>query len=75
MNNVNEAKPIVCGDCIHCHPGPKTQSDVFARVCHRHPPKTFGVMTQQGFAVVSARPEIRTDTFACGEYETEDDES
>ena len=65
----------VCGDCIHCQPGPRTQEDILSRVCYRNPPTAFGVLTQQGIAVMSVRPEIRIDTFACGEYEPEDDDA
>lgn len=65
-------QPFVCGDCVHCQPGPRTQEDILSRACYRNPPTAFGVLTQQGIAVMSVRPEIRIDTFACGEFETDD---
>ena len=65
----------VCGDCVHCKPGPKTQEDVLARVCYRNPPSVVGVLTAQGIAIVSARGEIRVDSYACGEYEEPEDET
>jgi hypothetical protein len=49
--------------------GIKTQDDIMARSCYRNPPSVIGVLTAQGIAVVSAYPEIRVDTPACGEYE------
>lgn len=70
MNNVNTP---VCGDCVYCGPGPNTQKDVLSRNCYRYPPTAIGTVTQQGIIVVSARPEIRVETPACGEYETEDE--
>lgn len=77
MNDVvNKAAPdyFVCGDCIHCQPGPDTKNDVMSRVCYRNPPTAFGVLTQGGIAVMSVRPQIRVDTFACGEYELHEDD-
>ena len=70
-NVVNEP---VCGDCVHCQPGPRTKEDIMSRACYRFPPTAFGVLTQQGIAVMSVRPEIRVDTIACGEFETADEE-
>lgn len=63
-----------CGDCIHCQAGPDTQHDVLARLCYRNPPTAFGILTQQGVAVMSVRPQVRVDTLACGEFEPEEDE-
>lgn len=78
MNDVNAIPPeqigMVCGNCVHCLPGPQTKGDVLARNCYRYPPTAFGVLTQQGVAVMAVRPEIRVDTPACGEFETEDDD-
>ena len=74
MNNVEVSTPPVCGNCIHCQHGPNTQRDIMSRACYRHPPTAFGVLTQQGIAVMSVRPEIRVDTFACGEYEPPEDD-
>lgn len=64
---------LVCGDCIHCQPGPNTQNDVLSRVCYRFPPVPMLVGTNQGPAVMSVRAEIRVDTPACGEWEEPDE--
>lgn len=77
MNNeVSHAKPdeLTCGDCIYCREGPRTKDDIFARVCYRNPPTLVGGVTNQGMAIVTARPEIRTDTWACGEFDTDEDD-
>lgn len=71
-NVVNEP---VCGDCVHCQPGPRTKDDIMSRACYRFPPTTLGVLTQQGIAIMSVRPEIRVDTIACGEFEPPEDDA
>ncbi len=73
-NNVPVAPELTCSDCIYCQPGPNTQKDVLSRVCYRNPPTALAILTQQGVAVLSVRPEIRVDTLACGEFETEEDD-
>lgn len=65
----------VCGDCVHCMPGPNTKNDIMSRNCFRFPPTAFGVLTPQGVAVISARPEIQMGTFACGEFEPPEDDA
>lgn len=67
-----EEQRLYCGDCMFCEPGPNTAHDVFSRVCYRNPPVALAVMTQKGLAVISVRPEIRPDTWACGEFSDED---
>lgn len=60
----------VCGDCMHCMPGPRTKDDIMARCCYRYPPTAMIAQAQGGgLAIVSFRPEIRVETIACGEYE------
>lgn len=59
-----------CGECVHCLPGPNTKNDVLSRCCYRYPPLGALAQTGQGVAIVSYRPEIRTDTIACGEFES-----
>lgn len=74
---MTEWKPLACGDCIHCQPGPNTKNDVLSRVCYRHPPVPALIGTEKGPAVISIRAEIRVDTFACGEYDdgTDDEDA
>lgn len=64
---------FVCGDCVHCQPGPNTKNNVLSRSCFRNPPTAVAILTQQGIAVMSVRPEVNADTPACGEYETDED--
>lgn len=68
-------KPPVCGDCIYCREGPNTQNDIFSRCCYRNPPIPALVQTSKGPAIMSIRPEIRVDTWACGEYDPGEDGS
>lgn len=60
-----------CADCGHCQPGMNTSKDVMVRTCQRNPPRVIPVITQQGVAVISARPEIRASDAACGEFASE----
>lgn len=71
---LSHAKEPVCGDCVHCMPGPNTQNNLMSRNCYRYPPVAIGVQMQGQLAVVSVRPEISVTTIACGEYEEPDDE-
>ena len=64
-----------CRDCVHCLPGPNTKNDVLSRCCYRYPPLASIAQAQQGIAIISYRPEIRTDTTACGEFESLIDEA
>lgn len=66
---------LVCGDCMFCMPGPDTQSDILSRACYRMPPVPMLAQTSQGVGLVSVRPLIRVDTWACGEFDdkAEDD--
>lgn len=76
-NNVAHApggELLTCGECVHCLPGPNTANDIMARCCYRFPPKPLAVASPQGIMVITARGEIRSDTWACGEFESKDDE-
>lgn len=67
--------PAVCGDCIYCRESPNTQNDILSRCCYRNPPSAMLAQTPKGTAVISIRPEIRVDTWACGEYDPGEDGS
>lgn len=70
MNTDSKKPNWTCGDCVHVGPGPSTKQDLMARNCYRFPPTAIGTLTQQGFVIVAARPEIRVETPACGEFES-----
>ena len=65
---------LLCGDCVHCRPGPDTKNDVLSRCCYRMPPVPMFVNTPNGPGLASVRPAIRVDTWACGEFETDEDD-
>jgi hypothetical protein len=72
LSHAKDGQPV-CGDCVHCLPGPDTQNDIMARACYRFPPIPLLAPTNKGPGLASVRPLIRVDTWACGEYETEED--
>jgi len=74
MNDAAKKLELVCGNCEHLGPGPNTQKDVLSRNCYRYPPTSIGVLTPQGIVLVSARPEVRVDTPACGDFESPDED-
>ncbi len=74
-NDLSHAKPaddgkLKCGDCIYCEPGPDTQNDILSRCCYRMPPVPMLAPTPKGPGVVTVRPLIRVDTWACGEFDS-----
>lgn len=66
---------LTCSDCIYCREGPSTHHDILSRCCYRNPPIPTLVQTPKGPAIMSIRPEIRVDTWACGEYDPGEDAS
>lgn len=72
---LSHAKEPVCGDCVHCMPGPNTKDDILSRNCYRYPPVPhMAEIPGKGIVVISVRPEIRVETIACGEFETAEDD-
>lgn len=74
LSHAKDGVDPTCSDCVHCLPGPNTPNDILSRCCYRFPPTAMIAQTPQGVAVITFRPEVRTDTTACGEFETAEDD-
>lgn len=71
LSHAKVSSEPVCGDCVYARPGPNTKDNVLSRSCFFHPPTALtAAIPGRGLAIMSVRPEVQTDTWACGQFKS-----